>query len=142
MTIYLWHLTALSLLGAAGIFLLDGWLFSFEPGTSAWWMMRIPFFVLLVGVTLLLVAIFGRFEYSINRSPRPRSWMATTIGLLLAIAAASAMAFAGIIDQEGEIAWATPLLAITAAAVLGAVPTRASRQPKIDEKPGPSGKSN
>ena len=139
MTIYLWHLTALSLLGAAGIFLFDGWLFSFDPGSVAWWLMRVPFFVGLAAVTFGLVAIFGWFEYSINDSPKPRSWAATLIGLVLAIGAASAMAFVGIVDQDGAIAWATPLVALAAAVVLGAVPRRRGRQSKIEEKPGPSG---
>jgi surface polysaccharide O-acyltransferase-like enzyme len=139
MTIYLWHLTALSLLGAAGIFLFDGWLFSFEPGSVTWWIMRVPFFIGLAAVTLGLIAIFGRFEYSINDSPRPRSWAATMFGLVLAIGAASAMAFVGIVNQEGTIAWATPLVAIAGAIVLGAVPRRRDRQSRIEEKPGPSG---
>jgi surface polysaccharide O-acyltransferase-like enzyme len=139
MTIYLWHLTALSLLGAAGIFLFDGWLFSFEPGSVTWWLMRIPFFMGLAAVTLGLIAIFGRFEYLISDSPRPRSWAATIIGLMLAIGAASAMAFVGIVNQEGTIAWATPVVAISGAIVLGAVPRKRDRQSKIEEKPGPSG---
>jgi len=142
MTIYLWHLTALSLMGALGIFLFDGWLFSFEPGTGSWWMMRIPFFALLIGMTLLLVALFGRFEYRINESPRPRSWAALILGLIFAIAAASAMAFVGIVDQEGAVSWATPVVALAGAALLGATPKRSGDQPKIEEKPGPSGRSN
>jgi hypothetical protein len=139
MTVYLWHLTALSLVGAAGIFLFDGRNFSFEPGSVTWWAMRIPFFIGLAAVTLGLVAIFGRFEYSISDSSTPRSWAATAIGLILAVGAASAMAFIGIVNREGDIAWATPLVAIAGAIVLRAVPRRPKDQSKIDEKPGPSG---
>jgi hypothetical protein len=142
MTIYLWHLTALSLVGAAGIFLFDGWLFSFEPGSPAWWGMRGPFFAALAAVTLGLVSVFGRFEYSIADWARPRSWLATVVGLVLAIGAASAMAFSGIVDQEENIAWAIPVVAVAGAFVLGAVPTRPSAQPKSDEKAGPSGSSS
>lgn len=116
MTIYLWHLTALSLLGAAGIFVLDGWLFSFEPGSAAWWAMRAPFLSALAVVTLGLIAVFGKFEHSLNDSSRPRT--------------------------RSAIAWAIPVVAVAGAAVLRAVPKRPTTQPKMAENPGPSGRSS
>ncbi len=37
MTIYLWHLSAMSLVAAAGLLSFDGSAFKIEPGTVAWW---------------------------------------------------------------------------------------------------------
>lgn len=100
MTIYLWHLTALSLVGAAGIFLFDGWLFSFEPGTATWWWMRLPFFAILVLVTVLLVAVFGRFERNINQHAALSNRILWFAGLLLAIGTTALMAFVGIVTRR------------------------------------------
>jgi hypothetical protein len=48
----------------------------------------------------------------------------------------------GIVDQEGDIAWATPVMAVAGAIALGAIPKRFGIQSKIEEKPGPDGNSS
>lgn len=128
MTIYLWHLTSLSLVTAVGIFAFDGVFFSIEPGTALWWMTR-PLFdlVLLTGLAILIV-IYGRFETDINTSFRPMSRRFVTIGLVTTIVALAGTAFAGIITRDGAINWWVPATTIVAAALIGAYPQSWSRR--------------
>ncbi|MBE1492035.1 acyltransferase family protein [Plantactinospora soyae] len=74
LTIFLWHLTAVILLAGA----LDalGVLPTPQVGSTAWWLWRIPWLVLLAVVLAVLVAAFGRIELRGSRRPavRPR-WL-------------------------------------------------------------------
>lgn len=124
MTIYLWHLTALSLVGAAGIFLFDGRLLSFEPGTATWWWLRPVFFLILALGTALLVGVFARFETNINQRPAPGNRGVWFLGLLLAIGTTSTMAFVGIVTRHASVNWYIPLMALAAAGLIGAYPSR------------------
>ncbi len=125
MTLYLWHLTSLSLLGAVGIFIGDGWLFSFEPGTPMWWLMRVPFFVMLGTITIGLVALFLPFEVRINRgkAPPPVRW---AVGVILAVVAPGAMALEGLVTTDAQINWWIPVAALAAATLIGAYPARSA----------------
>jgi hypothetical protein len=127
MTIYLWHLTSLSLITAIGIFAFDGVFFSIEPGTSLWWITRPVFDVVLAAGLALLIAIFGRFEIDINTTFRPMSRRFVTIGLVTTIVALIGTAFAGIVTREGAINWWIPIAAIVAAGLIGAYPASWNR---------------
>lgn len=61
MTIYLWHLTALVILGAASLWL-GGVGLSARPNTTEWWVSRPVWIVLLGATTALVVALVGRLE--------------------------------------------------------------------------------
>jgi hypothetical protein len=122
MTIYLWHLTSLSLITAIGIFAFKGVFFSMEPGTALWWMTRPLFDLVLAAGLVILIAIFGRFEIDINTSFRPMSRRFVTIGLVTTIVALTGTAFAGIVTREGTINWWIPIAAIVAAGLIGAYP--------------------
>jgi hypothetical protein len=136
MTLYLWHLTALSLLGAAGIFIGGGWLFSFEPGTPTWWLLRIPFFVVLAAITLGLAALFIRFEVRINKGPPPPLAIVWLAGILLAIVAPGAMALEGLITKDATINWWIPIATVGAASLIGAYsPSRRSQTTDHDSPP-------
>ncbi len=124
MTIYLWHLSAMSLVGAAGLFTIDGVLFQIEPGTTLWWLTRPVWLAILSVVTLGLAAIFARFEWRISRSPAPRTVFAVTAGLVLTAGSATAVALEGLAGPDGGVQWGIPLLAILGAATLGALPQR------------------
>lgn len=130
MTLYLWHLTALSLLGAAGIFIGDGWLFSFEPGTPMWWLLRIPFFVVLATITLGLAAVFVRFEVRINKGPPPKLVIVWLAGVALAIVVPGAMALQGLVNTDATINWWIPIAAVVAAALIGAYSPLGKRSSK------------
>jgi hypothetical protein len=61
MTVYLWHLTALVILGA-GSLELGGAGLQATPNTESWWLWRPAWLLLLAATTIVLVAVVGRFE--------------------------------------------------------------------------------
>jgi hypothetical protein len=124
MTIYLWHLSAMSLVAAAGLFTFDGQLFRIEPGTTAWWVTRPLWLAILVLVTLALVAVFAQFEWRINRKPAPEKVRVILIGVFLTAGSAAAVATVGIATRDAVVQWSIPAAAIAGAAVMGALPQR------------------
>jgi len=124
MTIYLWHLSAMSLVAAAGLFAFDGAAFRVEPGTTAWWLTRPLWLAVLLAVTLGLVAVFARFEWRISDAPAPRTRRVVTVGMLLVAGSAAAVAGIGITTPDAVVHWIIPAAAIAGAAMLGALPTR------------------
>lgn len=124
MTVYLWHLSAMSLVAAGGLFAFDGRLFRIEPGTTEWWVTRPVWLIVLVLATVPLVAAFAVFEWRISRSPAPRSRFAVTAGVLLVAGSAAATAQFGITTPDAVVQWTIPAAAIAGAAVLGALPVR------------------
>ncbi len=143
MTIYVWHLTALSLVLAVGIFSFKGVAFSMEPGTVAWWLTRPLFYAVLIVVTAGLVAAFGIFEHDIDRSEDHRPMPIVAIGMLATIVALSAMAFIHLVDREAMINWWIPVVAIGAALLTGAYPASwKHKSHTISENPGPTGRSS
>jgi len=124
MTIYLWHLSAMSLVAAAGLFTFGGALFAIEPGTTVWWVTRPLWLALLVTVALALVMVFARFEWRISDAPAPRSRRVVTVGILLIAGSAAAVAGVGITSPDAVVNWSIPGAAIAGAAMLGALPAR------------------
>jgi surface polysaccharide O-acyltransferase-like enzyme len=127
MTIYLWHLSAMSLVAAAGLFTLDGAFFKIEPGATAWWATRPVWLTVLLAMTVVLVAVFARFEWRISDAPFPEKRRVVLIGILLVAGSAAAVARIGIATPEAVIHWSIPGAAIAGAAMLGALPTRNRR---------------
>jgi len=127
MTVYLWHLSAMSLVAAGGLFAFGGRLFRIEPGTTEWWLTRPVWLGILVLATLPLVAAFAVFEWRISRSPGPRSRTAVTAGVLLVAGSAAATAGLGITTPDAIVQWTIPAAAIAGAAVLGALPSGRGR---------------
>lgn len=100
MTLYLWHLTAMVILFAIGIFA-GGFGFGLEPLSTAWWLTR-PLWFLVVGlVTVALALVFGRFERPgiDNRPPPP--WWRPVIAVLMVCAGLGFLAALGIADEDG-----------------------------------------
>lgn len=127
MTIYLWHLSAMSLVAAGGLFTFDGALFRIEPGTTAWWLTRPVWLGILLLATGVLVAIFARFEWRISKAPAPDKVRVVTIGLLLTAGSAAAVATVGIATRDAIVQWSIPAAALAGAAMLGALPPRKHR---------------
>lgn len=143
MTIYVWHLTALSLVLAVGIFSFNGVAFSMEPGTVAWWLSRPVFYAVLIIVTAGLVAAFGIFEHDIDLSEDHRPMPIVAIGMATAIVALCAMAFIHLVNREAMINWWIPFVAVGAALLTGAYPASWKRRRQtISENPGPTGRSS
>ena len=124
MTIYLWHLSAMSLIAAAGLFTFGGRAFKIEPGTMLWWVTRPIWLVVLAAATIGLLAIFARYEWRVSRAPMPESRRVVAIGLLLIAGSAAAVATIGISTRDAVVQWTIPVAAIAGAAMLGALPTR------------------
>ena len=68
MTVYLWHLTALAILGAVSLWL-GGLGLHGEPNTAGWWALRPGWLLALTLTTLALVALVGRFEDPVPPAP-------------------------------------------------------------------------
>ncbi len=128
MTVYLWHLTAMSLAAAGGLFAFDGWAFRVEPGTWTWWMTRPVWLLVLSALTVLLVIAFARFEWRISDAPTPTSRRIVTIGVLLVAGSAGAVAGIGITTPDAVVQWSIPAAAIAGAAMLGALPRLGRRR--------------
>jgi len=127
MTLYLWHLSAMSLVAATGLFAFDGAAFRIEPGTTRWWVTRPLWLAVLLAVTLGLVAVFARFEWRISEAPAPQRRRVVTIGVLLVAGSAAAVAGVGITSPDAVIHWIIPAAAVAGAAMLGALPARKGR---------------
>jgi hypothetical protein len=122
MTLYLWHLTAMALIGAAGLFTFGGVVFSVEPGTTMWWLTR-PLWVIVLGaVTAVLVAGFARFEWRISDRPGPNQVQTVVLGVVLAAASSAAVAWYGLAGPSAEINWIIPAAALLGAGLVGAYP--------------------
>ena len=124
MTIYLWHLTAMALVGAVGLFAFDGAAFRIEPGTTAWWLTRPLWIAVLATVTAGLVAIFARFEWRISDRPGPSRVRTVVLGVILAAASSAAVALYGLATPSAEINWIIPAAALLGAGLVGAFPRR------------------
>ena len=124
MTIYLWHLSAMSLLAAVGLNVFDGSAFGLEPGTTAWWLTRPVWIGALLLVLAGLVAVFARFEWRISRTAPPSTRRWVTVGVVLTAGSAGAVAIWGLTARDGVINWSIPLAAVVGALIIGAVPTR------------------
>ncbi len=125
MTVYLWHLTAMALVGAAGLSLFGGTAFSVEPGTAVWWLSRPLWLAVLASVTLGLIALFARFEWRINTRPAPAT-IAVILGLVLTVGTTAAVAVQGLATTTAHVRWLIPSAAALGATLVGALPRRAT----------------
>jgi hypothetical protein len=135
MTVYLWHLTAMSLLAAAGLYVFDGALFRIEPGSATWWLTRPLWLLMLTGITILLTALFARFEWRISRRPAPERIRVVVTGIVLTAGSTAAVALDGIATNDAAVRWSVPAAAVLGAALLGAFPTLARRRPRPTDHP-------
>jgi hypothetical protein len=124
MTIYLWHLSAMTLAAAAGLFTFDGVVFSIEPGSTAWWASRPAWLLALVTVTLLLVSGFARFEWAINQRPFMTRRRLLAAGVVLCVGSTAAVAWWGLANEDASINWMIPAAALVGAVLTGAYPAR------------------
>jgi len=124
LTIYLWHLTAMALVGAVGLFAFGGAAFEIEPGTTLWWITRPLWVAVLAVVTACLVAVFARFEWRISEAPPPKRVRVIVLGIVLTAASSAAVARFGLATESAEINWIIPAAALLGAGLVGALPRR------------------
>jgi hypothetical protein len=90
MTVFLWHSTAQILVYGAATWR-GGVGLRLEPGSLEWWLVRPAWIALMLGVLVVLVALFGRFERE-TRQAGPRAarsapvQVAGTLALCLGVA--------------------------------------------------------
>lgn len=132
MTVYLWHLTAMTIVASIGLFTFGGVAFKIEPGTLAWFLTRPIWIAVLLAVTGVLVAIFARFEWRISDKPAParRRWV--TLGVLLTAGSAAAVSYFGLATEDAAINWIIPAAAISGALLMGAMPRLGKRREKSE----------
>ncbi|MGI9667674.1 MAG: acyltransferase family protein [Acidimicrobiia bacterium] len=128
MTIYLWHLTAMTLVASVFLFAFGGEAFRIEPGTTEWWLTRPIWLAVLTTVTLLLVGVFARFEWRVRDTPPPAKTSYVIAGLLLITGATAAVAYFGLATTDATVNWIIPIAAFAGAAIMGAYPAMRSRE--------------
>ncbi|UCE87344.1 MAG: acyltransferase family protein [Deltaproteobacteria bacterium] len=112
MTLYLWHATTLVLVvGLANLF--GGVGLGLAPATSAWWITRVPWIVLLSLALLPFLAVFGRFEQQSRAggAGAPAAWR-TVAGAALLCAGMASLALGGI-GGEGPLGLRLQALVLT-----------------------------
>ena len=122
MTIYVWHLTSLTLVVAGATYVFGGVFLTIEPGTALWWSSRGFFFVFLIAVTAALHVPFARFETDIDRRVHHRSMPAVVALMTAGIVTLGATSYVYLINEEAQIHWWIPILAIAVAFVMKAYP--------------------
>lgn len=139
MTIYLWHLTAMTLVASVFLFAFNGRAFRIEPGTTEWWLTRPIWIVVLAAVTLGLVAIFARFEWRVRDTPPPARAGFVVAGVLLVAGSAAAVSYFGLATTDATVNWIIPIAAFAGAAIMGAYPARRPRTDATADVDQPSG---
>lgn len=124
MTIYLWHLTAMTLVASVFLFAFGGVAFKIEPGTTEWWLTRPVWLFVLILVTLVLVAIFARFEWRVRQTAAPTRVRYVVVGVLLVAGAAAAVSYFGLATTDATVNWIIPIAAVGGAVIMGAYPSR------------------
>jgi len=128
MTIYLWHLTAMTLVASVFLFAFDGAAFRIEPGTTKWWLTRPIWILTLATVTTVLVAVFAPFEWRVRQTPPPANVRYVAVGVLLVAGAAAAVSYFGLATADATVNWIIPIAAFAGAAIMGAYPARRRRR--------------
>jgi len=134
MTIYLWHLTAMTLVASVFLFAFDGTAFRIEPGTTKWWLTRPIWILALTTVTIALVAVFARFEWRVRQTPPPTNVRYVAVGVLLVAGAAAAVSFFGLATADATVNWIIPIAAFAGAAIMGAYPARRRRRSRSETR--------
>ena len=100
MTLYLWHLTAMVIVIGLSL-AVGGFGLSIEPLTAGWWATR-PVWFLVVGlVTVVMVAVFGRFENPVEDLRPAPAWWRPVLAVLGICAGLGLLAAIGIADDDG-----------------------------------------
>lgn len=132
MTLFLWHLTAMvavayALLGFGGFGV------HLKPLSGLWWVTRPLWWLVLLAVTGVCIALFGRFESPRpDLRPAPAAWR-PVLATIFVVAGLAVMAGSGIITKNG-VAWYLPLLPVVGLAACGVLQLP-GRQPRSAQAP-------
>jgi hypothetical protein len=108
MTLFIWHLTATTLVVLAA-YLTGGIGLRLEPGSTEWWWTRIPWIAANAIALAPLIVLFGRFERArAAEGPPVRAWRCV-IGALMTCAGLSLLAAQGVGGRFGLNVWGLAL---------------------------------
>jgi surface polysaccharide O-acyltransferase-like enzyme len=127
MTLFIWHLTA-TVLVVLVAYLAGGFGLRFEPGSSEWWLTRLPWLAANAIALVPLVVVFGRFERPRAPQGAPAPAWRYVLGAILTVAGLDLLAAQGVggYGMFGLNVWG---LALTLAGV-GLVATRIGASPR------------
>jgi hypothetical protein len=131
MTIYVWHLTSLTLVLAAASWAFDGAFLRIEPGTALWWASRPVFFAFLIGATAALHVPFARFETDVDRRVNNRSMFRIIPAMTAGIVVLAATSYVYLVNEGSRIHWWIPILAVVTAVVMKAYPASWRLHPEV-----------
>ncbi len=118
MSIYLWHLTALTLVVSVSL-ALGGRGLRAVPDTAAWWSARPAWCLALAIATAVPVLLLGHLERPAP-DPRPAPPAALPVLAMLGTGlSVAAMARYGIVSESGVVHWWLPWLPVVACVVFG-----------------------
>jgi hypothetical protein len=117
MTWFLWHLTAL--VGLAFLLLARGGFgLGPEPLSGIWWATRPLWALVLLGITGVLVLVFGRFEDPRpDPRPAPAAWRPVA-AMICVVAGLAVLAQVGVVTSDGSLTF-WPLLPVVGMTVFG-----------------------
>jgi len=100
MTLFLWHLTATTLVVLAA-YLTEGLGLRTDPGTARWWWSRLPWILANAVALIPLVLAFGRFERPSMPEGPPAPALRYVLGALVAIGGLALLTAQGV----GGVGW-------------------------------------
>jgi hypothetical protein len=118
MTTYLWHMTALGLVVAV-VLALDLPALDADPAGSAWWWTRLPWFLVLALVTMLLVRATGGWEEPVIDRRAPPHPLRPVVAVTGTAAGIALLADRGLLAADGSPRWWLSLLPVLALLVGG-----------------------
>jgi hypothetical protein len=127
MTLFIWHLTA-TVLVVLVAYLAGGFGLRLEPGSSEWWLTRLPWLAANAIALIPLVLVFGRFERPRAAEGVPAPAWRYVLGAIVTVAGLALLAAQGVggYGKFGLNVWALAL----ALAGVGLVATRSASRSK------------
>ena len=127
MTLFIWHLTA-TVLVILVAYLAGGFGLRLEPGSSEWWLARLPWLAANAIALVPLVVVFGRFERPRAAEGVPAPAWRYVLGAIATVAGLALLAAQGVggYGKFGLNVWALAL----ALAGVGLVATRIGASPR------------
>lgn len=118
MTLYLWHLTAMVIVIGLGL-TVGGWGFGVRPLSLEWWLTRPVWFGVLLVPTMLLIALFGRYERPERDDRAAPAWWRPVLAVLMICAGLGLLAAIGIADDDGlnGLVLSLPVIGVVAGGV-------------------------
>ena len=127
MTLFIWHLTA-TVLVVAVAYLAGGFDLRLEPGSSEWWLARLPWLAANAIALVPLVVVFGRFERPRAAEGAPAPAWRYVLGAIVTVAGLALLTAQGVggYGKFGLNVWGLAL----ALAGVGLVATRIGASPR------------